>query len=123
MADLFSVTAPLAIRLADGSRQIMIARLAHRDGLLFLPPFWTETGLAAALRFVAGPIRGDGPWKVGDAVVTVLGCYGTDTALAAEFASWQAQLEQLGDTYPDRDEIERLMLAGAGRARGAASVE
>jgi hypothetical protein len=109
MADLFSVTAPLAIRFRDGSRQIMIERIPYRDGLLFLPPFWNETGIASALRFVGGPLRGDGPWKVGDAVVTVLGCHGSDPELAAQFAAWQVCLEQSGAIYPEREEILRLM--------------
>jgi hypothetical protein len=116
MADLFSVTAPLAIRFADGSKEVMVARLAYRDGLLFLPAFWTEAGIAGALRFVPGPIRGDGPWKVGDAVVTVLGCQGTDRDLAWRFASWQEHLRVLGEAYPEPGEIERLMLRQSGPA-------
>jgi hypothetical protein len=109
MADLFTVTAPLAIRFASGEKQIMIERLAYADGLLFLPTFWTETGLPEALRFVAGPIKGDGPWKVGDAVVTVLACHGTDAQLADEFASWQSYLAQIDEAYPARQEIESMM--------------
>jgi len=113
MADLFSVTAPLAIRFADGTKQIMIERLAYRDGLLFLPPFWVEKPIAETLRFVAGPIKGEGPWKVGDAVVTVLGCHGTDPDLANEFACWQGYLEQGADAYPPRVYIERLVRENA----------
>ncbi len=109
MADLFSVTAPLAIRFRDGSRRIMIERMPYRDGLLFLPPFWNEAGIARALRFVAGPLRGDGPWKAGDAVVTVLGCHGSDPQLASDFAAWQSYLEQSGAAYPEREEVLRLM--------------
>ena len=115
MADLFSVTAPLAIRFRDGSRQIMIERLPYRDGVLFLPPFWTESGMETALRFVAGPVRGDGPWKIGDAVVTVLGCHGTDAQLASEFAAWQDYLEQLGAGYPEREQIVWGMQSHAAR--------
>ncbi len=116
MADLFSVTAPLAIRFRDGSRQIMVERLTYNGGVLFLAPFWTETGIEAALHFVPGPVRGDGPWKVGDAVVTVLGCQGTDPHLASEFAAWQDLLEQLGTGYPERDQIEQLMRSHAAQA-------
>ena len=116
MADLFSVTAPLAIRFGDGSRQIMIERMPHADGVLFLPPFWTETGMETALRFVAGPVRGDGPWKVGDAVVTVLGCHGTDAELASEFAAWQGYLEQLGADYPEPEQIGQRMQSYAAQA-------
>jgi hypothetical protein len=118
MADLFSVTAPLAIRYRDGSRQIMIERLPYGDGVLFLPPLWTETGMETSLRFVAGPVQGDGPWKVGDAVVTVLGCHGTDPHLASEFAAWQDCLEQLGVEYPAREQIEQRMLSHAALAVG-----
>jgi hypothetical protein len=109
MTDLFTVTAPLAIRFASGEKQIMIERLAYHDGLLFLPTFWTETGIDNALRFVAGPIKGDGPWKVGDAVVTVLACHGTDAALANEFACWQSHLTQMNAAYPAGDKIEKMM--------------
>jgi hypothetical protein len=113
MADLFSVTAPLAIRFKDGRRQVMIERAPHRGGLLFLPPFWITLGLDKSLVFAAGPVRGEGPWKVGDAVVTVLACHGGDPALASEFADWQLYLQQAGSAYPERDEIRRLMLAHA----------
>jgi len=109
MADLFTVTAALAIRFASGEKQIMVERLAYHDGLVFLPTFWTESGIDEALRFVAGPIKGDGPWKVGDAVVTVLACHGTDAELANEFACWQDHLTQLGEAYPTRDKIEKMM--------------
>jgi hypothetical protein len=59
MADLFSVTAPLAIRFKDGRRQVMIERAPHRGGLLFLPPFWITLGLDKSLVFAAGPVRGE----------------------------------------------------------------
>ena len=94
----------------------MIERMPHADGLLFLPPFWTETGVETALRFVTGPVRGDGPWKVGDGVVTVLGCHGTDPELASEFAAWQDYLEQLGAEYPAREQIEQRMQSHAAQA-------
>ena len=118
MADLFTVTAPLAIRFASGEKQIMTERLAYRDGLLFLPTFWTEMGIDRALRFVPGPIKGDGPWKVGEAVVTVLACHGTDAELANDFSCWQTQLLQLGDAYPARDKIETMMKTRAATVAG-----
>jgi hypothetical protein len=109
MADLFTVTAPLAIRFANGEKQNITERLGYHDGLLFLPTFWTETGIDKALRFVAGPIKGDGPWKVGDAVVTVLACHGTDAELVNDFSCWQTHLLQMGEAYPARDKIEKMM--------------
>ena len=119
MADLFSVTAPLAIRdKATGEKQIMVARLPYNDGLLFLPTFWTDMEPKQALRYVPGPIEGDGPWKVGDTIVTVLACHGTDAALANEFSCWQSRLMELGEDYPDDHEIKLLMKTHAAAAAG-----
>lgn len=111
MVDLFSVTAPLAIRFRNsGEKQVMVERLPYADGLLYLPVFWTDTGPQQALRFVPGPVEGDGPWKVGgNAIVTVLGCHGTDAELAGAFSSWQTRLMELGDAYPAPGDIKALM--------------
>lgn len=109
MADLFTVTAPLAIRFSDGEKRIMVHRLPYADGLLFLSPFWLDVRPEDALRYVPGPITGDGPWKVGTAVVSVLACHGTDAVLANEFSCWQTRLMQMGDAYPDPDDIAKLM--------------
>jgi hypothetical protein len=113
MTDLFSVTAPLAIRFPNGEKQIMVELLAWHGGLLFLPPFWMESPVEQTMRFVPGPIKGEGPWKIGDAVVTVLGCHGTDPELADLFACWQSFIAQAIGTYPDRSDIEQLMRAHA----------
>ena len=119
MADLFSVTAPLAIRFKDtGEKQIMVHRIPYNDGLLFLAPFWLDSDPKEALRYVAGPIKGDGPWKVGDAVVTVLACHGSEARLASEFSCWQTRLMEMGDAYPDQDDIERLMKTHAAGVAG-----
>jgi len=120
MADLFSVTAPLAIRFRDsGEKQVMVERLPYAGGLLYLPPFWTDMPPQQALRYVPGPIDGDGPWKVGgNAIVTVLGCHGTDAELAGAFGSWQTRMMELGATYPSRAEIETLMKTHAAGVAG-----
>jgi hypothetical protein len=103
MADLFAVTAPLLIRYPDGYREVKVERLPHPDGLLYFKPFWDKLDPRQGLCVVSGQVRGEGPWKVGDAVVTVLGCHGTDAELATLFADWQAYREQLGTDYPDQD--------------------
>lgn len=105
MADLFSVTAPLLIRFPDASRDVMVDCLPHAGGLVYFRPFWDRMPLAEGVRFVAGEVRGEGPWKVGDSVVTVLGCRGTDPEQAAEYAEWQLYREQIGDNYPDEDAL------------------
>ncbi len=118
MADLFTVTAPLAIRLPDGRKEVVVEKLSYSDGLIYLPPFWPEMNIEDALRFVPGPIKGDGPWKIGDSVVAVLACHGTDARLASDFSSWQSYLMQVDDAYPQPAEIEKLMKVHAARAAG-----
>lgn len=118
MADLFTVTAPLAIRLRDGSKELVAEKIPYNDGLIYLPPFWPEMDIETAIRYVPGPIKGDGPWKVGDAVVAVLACHGTDAGLASDFSSWQSYLMQVDEAYPSPDEISRLMKIHAARAAG-----
>lgn len=111
MADLFTVTAPLLIRYPDGRREVMVERLAHPAGLVYFRPFRDRQEAALAIRLVAGEVRGEGPWKVGEAVVTVLGCHGTDPDAAAEYADWRLYREQLADAYPDRDALLALARA------------
>lgn len=111
MADLFSVTAPLLIRYPDGRREVMVERFRHPAGLVYFRPFLDREDAAQAIRLVEGELRGEGPWKVGDAVITVLGCRGTDPAEAAEFADWQMHHEQRATAFPDRDELRALARA------------
>ena len=106
MADLFSVTAPLLIRFSDGRTDVMAERLPHAAGLIYFRPFWDRLPLQEGIRFVAGEVRGEGPWKVGDTVVSVLGCQGTHPQQAAEFAEWQMYREQLAADYPDHDRLK-----------------
>jgi len=98
--DLFSVTAPLVIRLPDGSRHLMVERFPHPEGLLFFEPFWRDNERQPAVHLVHGPIRGGGPWKVGDAVVTVLGC--REFELNSAWNEWQALLLGGDTVYSDR---------------------
>ena len=111
MADLFSVRAPLLIRYPDGRMEVMVERLPHTEGLVYFRPFWNQLPAEQGVRFVSGEVRGEGPWKVGDAVVTVLGCQGTHPQQAAEYAEWQSYCDQLGDDYPDTDELRQVVEA------------
>jgi hypothetical protein len=111
MADLFSVTAPLLIRYPDGRRELMVERLAHPAGLVYFRPFRDRQEAVQAVRLVEGEVRGDGPWKVGAAVVTVLGCHGSDPEAAAEYADWQQHRAQFADDYPDREALGAIARA------------
>ena len=66
----------------------MVACFQHPDGILYFRPFWDQLHDGEGIQIVTGEIKGEGPWKVGDAVVTVLGCQGTNPEQAAEFADW-----------------------------------
>lgn len=114
MADLFTVTAPLMIRFPDGDKRIMVERFPLADGLLYLEPFWAQLHPDEAFQKVEGAMKGDGPWKVGDAVISVLGCQGTDPQMADLYARWQTHMQQPGFEFPDRAIVEELA-----RERGA----
>lgn len=102
MADLLSLTTPLLIRYPDDTRHVMVACFRHPQGLLYFRPFWEQLPEEEGVQVVTGDLKGEGPWKVGDAVVTVLGCHGTHPQQAAELADWKFHLEQRGEHYPSR---------------------
>ncbi|RMG28297.1 MAG: hypothetical protein D6721_08800 [Gammaproteobacteria bacterium] len=111
MADLFSVTAPLQVRLPDGTRHILAERfpLKGQAGLVYFEVFWHfRVPAASAIHRIEGEIRGEGPWKVGEAVFTLVGCQGTDPEMATLLAEWRDYLAQGAPGYPDRDRLLRL---------------
>lgn len=108
MADLFTMTAPLLIRYPDGRRDVMVERFRHPQGLLYFRIGWDRMEVARGMVLVEGAVRGEGPWKVGDAVITVLGCQGSHPDEAGEFADWQMYREQLGSRYPDHAGLREL---------------
>ena len=107
MPDLFSMKSPLMIRFPDGEKRIMAEYFKHPDGLLFFDVFWHQSD-DSAIHLVKGAYKGDGPWKVGDAVVTVLGCHGSDPELASLFSEWQSYLQMSPETYPADALIKKI---------------
>lgn len=110
MPDLFSMKSPLMIRFASGEKRIMAEYFKHPEGLLFFDVFWNQAD-DSAIHIVKGEYKGEGPWKIGDAVINVLGCHGTDPELAALFSEWQMYLQMSADIYPSDEEIKRLAIA------------
>ena len=47
----------------------MVACFQHPDGILYFRPFWDQLHDGEGIQIVTGEIKGEGPWKVGDAVV------------------------------------------------------
>jgi hypothetical protein len=108
MANLFSVTAPLMIRLPTGEQHVMVERFPHPNGLVYFEPFWHLGDARQTVHRVEGPVTGDGPWKIGKCVVQVLGCHGTDHCLATDFESWRQYLIENPDEYPPRQLVEAI---------------
>jgi hypothetical protein len=102
MADLFNMRAPLLIRLPSGQKQVMAECFPHPRGMLYFELFWHLADPSESVRLVEGPIKGDGPWKVGEAVVHVLGCHGTDHEMASAFEDWRQYLAENAEAYPPR---------------------
>jgi hypothetical protein len=108
LADLFTLTVPLLIRYPDATRHVMVGSFQHPEGVVYVRPFWDRLPAGEGIRLVTGEIKGEGPWKVGAAVISVLGCQDTHPVQAAEFADWKFHLEQRGEPYPTRDELRAI---------------
>jgi hypothetical protein len=108
MADLFSVTAPLLIRTPDGRQHVIAERFRHPNGLVWFGLFWHLGDPAETVHLIEGPLKGEGPWKVGDHVIRVLGCHMTDPSLAHDYDLWRHYLTNQSETYPTRPFIEAI---------------
>lgn len=108
MADLFSVTAPLYIRLPEGRRFLIAELFPHPQGLIYFIPWWHQGKPGEAIHVVEGEIHGEGPWRIGDHLINVLGCQGSDPELANQFSEWQSYLSQAGDAYPPEGLIRAI---------------
>ena len=106
MADIFSMTAPLTLRLPSGEERIMAEHFRHPCGLLYFDLDWHTGDPADTLHVIEGQINGEGPWRVRECIVKVLGCHGSDPALATEYNRWQQRLEL--DGYLPRPLIEAI---------------
>jgi hypothetical protein len=81
-------------------------------GMVYFELYWhLQRPAALAIHRLAGEIRGDGPWKIGGAVISVLGCHGTDPDLAEAHAEWQDYLRQGAPGYPAPAAIRALAQA------------
>ena len=107
MADLFTVTAPLKIRLPDGRQQVIAELFRHPKGLIYFELYWHEDH-ESRIHMVEGELKGEGPWKIADHIIYVLGCQHTDAGLANAYAEWRTWHTQNSEAYPDRQMIKRL---------------
>ncbi|MDH3947835.1 MAG: hypothetical protein OEU74_02630 [Gammaproteobacteria bacterium] len=100
MADLFSMTTPLMIRKPHGEEQIIAEIFPHPEGLVYFDLYWHLGQPNETIHLVEGTISGEGPWKIGEYVINVLGCHGTNAQLATAYQQWQSYLQTASDDYP-----------------------
>ena len=107
MPSIEQVTAPLAILFDDGRKKLAAACFPHRLGLLYLDPFWHLKKPNEAAHLIKGELRGEGPWRIANVTIRVLGCQNTDPELQPEFLKWQEYLQTSGD-YPPQPQIQDI---------------
>ena len=105
MAQIENVSAPLVVRFDDGSEKVVARVFPHPRGVIVLDTFWHRSSPEEAAHLICGTLRGEGPWRVGNAIIRVLGCAHTDPHLQAEFARWRDYLNQQPADYPPEPQI------------------
>ena len=105
MPAIDTVTAPLVLRHPDGTEKLVAACFTHPQGLLYLDLYWHRSTPQRAAHLIQGEVRGEGPWRVGDARLRVLGCHNTDPHLQEAFTGWQQYLQSHSAEYPPRAQI------------------
>ena len=111
MADLFRVTAPRLVRRSDGAQHIMAEcfPLLAASGLVYFELYWNlQRPATRAIHILQGDIKGDGPWKIADAIITLVGCQSTHPELASSYAEWQSYLQLGAPSYPEIDAVHAL---------------
>ena len=100
MADLFSMTTPLMIRNPEGKQEMIAEIFPHPEGLVYFEAYWHLGQPEETIHFIQGNVVGEGPWKIDDYVINVLGCHGTDAELAMAYEQWQTYLQTAVNDYP-----------------------
>jgi hypothetical protein len=108
MAIIDQVSAPLVLRDPNGNEKVIAAAFTHPQGLLCLDLFWHQSTPDQAAHLIRGELSGEGPWRIGDHRVRVLGCHNTDPHLADQYATWSEYLANNGDQYPPRQQIVEI---------------
>ena len=108
MPSIDTVTATLVLRHPDGREQLIAAGFTHPLGLLYFDLYWHLSTPTEAAHRVRGELRGDGPWRVGDPRLRLLGCHNTDPHLQGDFAAWQQYLQTPANGYPPRPQMVEI---------------
>lgn len=105
MAAIDQLSAPLVLRDPGGNERVIAAAFTHPLGLLCLDLFWHQSSPDKAAHLLRGELAGEGPWRIGNYRLRVLGCQATDPHLAEQFSAWSEYLANQGDRYPPRPQI------------------
>jgi len=108
MAELFTMTSPLMIKSPHGGEKLIAELYPHPNGIVFFEIFWDQMDANDGIYVIEGDVKGEGPWKVGEYVINVLGCQGTNPDLAEDFSQWQMYLHSPLGAYPERAAIDAL---------------
>ena len=108
MAALDRVTAPLVVRDPQGHERVVCRAFPHPLGVVVLDLFWNLSTPDEAAHLLEGTLEGEGPWRVGDHRIRLLGCANTDPHLQDQFLPWKAWLERHGDQYPPEAQIRDI---------------
>lgn len=108
MAIIDQVTAPLVLRDPQGNERVLAACFNHPDGLLCLDLFWHQSTPDNAAHLLRGQLTGEGPWRIGDFRLRVLGCQSTDPHLAGQYSAWRDYLANHGDEHPPPAQIVEI---------------
>ena len=108
MAQIDTVTAPLVIRFSREEEKVVARAFSHPLGLVYLDLFWHQSTPDKAAHLIQGKLCGEGPWRVGEARIRVLGCANTDPHLQEQYLPWRDYLSQHPEEYPPEDQIRKI---------------
>ena len=108
MAQIDTVTAPLIIRFSQEEEKVVARAFSHPLGLVYLDLFWHRSTPNKAAHLIQGQLQGEGPWRVGDARIRVLGCASTDPHLQEQYIPWRDYLNQHPEDYPPEKQIREI---------------
>ncbi len=93
MNKIFTLHLPLYIKYPNGETRVIEAIFQHPKGILYFELFW-EKEPEYSIHLIEGEIKGDGPWRVGEASFHVLGCNHTHPQMCEMHSFWQTELMQ-----------------------------
>lgn len=108
MANLFEMKRPLTVGYSNGDKEIMVAYYRHSEGLVYLPSFWEKRPEGQKAVVIKGELKGEGPWKIADVVITLVGCQNTDADFAQMLAEWEFHVQSVASDYYQPENIRAL---------------